>query len=285
MVKNNIALGALLIIASELSMLFTGMIIKNISSDIPTEQVVFIRNLLGLCLLLPWLIRKGFGRLKTNHIGLHVFRSIVGLASMVCLFYSWAHMPLAQAALLKQTAPIWTPVFAYFWLKESIGIKTIIAIFIGFVGVVFIINPSTEDSIDFVILVAIASAALAGLAKVIIRKMSTTETPGRIVFYFALIGTLVSAIPAMLVWVDLSYFQLGALFAIAIFSTIAQLLLSKAYGLAPAGQLGPYTYTSVAFAALFGWLFWEEVLELNTGVGIFIIIAAGIMAIMDKKKV
>jgi len=262
MKDQNIALGATLIILSELGLLSTGMIIKSISSDVPTEQIVFVRNLFGLFILIPWLIRKGISRLETKHIGLHISRSLVGLTAMICLFYSWGHMPLAQASLLKQTSPLFIPIFAFFWINESIGIKTILSIFIGFVGVILIINPAgTDTEFNIIILIALLGAMLAGLAKVIIRKMSATETPGRIVFYFALIGTLVSTIPAMLAWVSLSWLQWGALAAIALLSTIAQLSISKAYSHAPAGQLGLYTYTSVAFAAFFGWLIWDEVLN------------------------
>jgi len=282
MQNHNIALGALLIILSELALLATGMIIKTLSSEVPTEQIVFIRNLIGLFILIPWLIRKGISRLHTQRIGLHIFRGLVGLTAMVCLFYTWGHLPLAQASLLKQTSPIFIPIFAFFWIKESIGLKTIIAIFIGFIGVVFIINPGAAQ-FNTVILIAIAGAMLAGLAKVIIRKMSSTETPGRIVFYFALIGTIVSAIPAMLSWVSLNWVQISSLFAIAVFSTIAQLSLSKAYSHAPAGQLGPYTYTSVAFAALFGWLIWDEVLSFNTLMGILVIVLAGMLAMTDRR--
>ncbi len=283
--NQNIALGALLIILSELALLATGMIIKTISSEVPTEQIVFIRNLIGLFLLIPWLIRKGISRLHTKQIGLHIFRGLVGLTAMVCLFYTWGHLPLAQAALLKQTSPLFIPIFAFFWIKESIGFKSIIAIVIGFLGVVLIISPGADATrFNMVILIALAGAMLAGLAKVIIRKMSVTETPGRIVFYFALIGTIVSAIPAMLSWVSLNWIQIGSLVGIAIFSTIAQLSLSKAYSHAPAGQLGPYTYTSVAFAALFGWLIWDEVLGLNTLLGISIIVFAGILAVTDRVK-
>ncbi len=284
MQNHNIALGALLIVLSELALLATGMIIKTLSSEVPTEQIVFVRNLIGLFILIPWLIRKGISRLHTERIGLHIFRGLVGLTAMVCLFYTWGHLPLAQASLLKQTSPIFIPIFAFFWIKESIGLKTIIAIFIGFIGVVFIINPGAGAAhFNTVILIAIAGAMLAGLAKVIIRKMSSTETPGRIVFYFALIGTIVSAIPAMLSWVSLNWVQVGSLFGIAAFSTIAQLSLSKAYSHAPAGQLGPYTYTSVAFAALFGWLIWDEVLSFNTLMGILVIVLAGMLAMKDRR--
>jgi len=285
--KNNIALGALLITASELSLLFTGMIIKQISSDVPLEQIVFLRNLIGLTLLLPWLFNKGINRLHTQRISMHIFRGIVGVSAMVCMFYAWGHLPLAQAALLKQTSPLFIPIIAYLWLQERIGKKTIMALFIGFIGVAMIINTDTKDDIqnnsfNFAIIIAVIGAVLAGVAKVSIRTMRSTETPGRIVFYFALIGTLVSVIPAILAWVELSWMQLAYLGGIALFSTIGQLLLSKAYGLAPAGQLGPYTYTSVIFAALFGWLIWGEVLLINTWIGIFIIIFAGILAIRDR---
>lgn len=284
MKNQNIALGAALIILSELALLTTGMIIKSISAEVSTEQIVFIRNLFGLFILIPWLIRKGISRLETKRIGLHISRGLVGLSAMICLFYSWGHMPLAQASLLKQTSPMFIPIFAFFWINESIGIKTICSIFIGFVGVVLIINPAgTEAQFNIAIFIALLGAMLAGLAKVIIRKMSATETPGRIVFYFALIGTLVSAIPALISWVSLTGLQWGALAAIAVFSTIAQLSISKAYSHAPAGQLGPYTYTSVAFAAFFGWLLWDELLNYTTFAGILIIVLAGILAMTDRR--
>ena len=181
--KNNLALGALLIIASELAILMTGMIIKVIIDDVPLEQIIFLRNLMGLILLLPWLFSKGMSRLHTKHPLMHITRGIVGMIAMVCVFYGWSHLPLAQAALLKQTSPLFIPFIAYFWLQERIGIKTIIALFIGFIGVIFIINPSAQHGeVNNAIFIAIFGAILAGVAKVTIRKMRTTETPGRIVF-------------------------------------------------------------------------------------------------------
>ncbi len=281
--KNNIALGALLIIASELSLLFTGMIIKQITDDVPLEQIVFLRNLMGLALLMPWLFNKGIQRLHTKRLSMHILRGIVGVSAMVCMFYTWGHLPLAQAALLKQTSPLFIPFIAYLWLHERIGIKTIIGLIMGFIGVLLIINPDAQQAdFNFAIIVALIGAILAGVAKVSIRKMRSTETPGCIVFYFALTGTIASIIPAVLAWEHLNWIQWAYLVGIALFSTIGQLLLSKAYGLAPAGQLGPYTYTSVAFAALFGWLIWSETLVINTWIGIIIIVFAGILAVTDR---
>lgn len=100
MKNQNIALGASLIILSELALLATGMIIKTVSSEISTEQIVFIRNFFGLLILVPWLIRKGISRLETQHIGLHISPGVVGVTAMVCLFYAWGHMRLNHRPLL-----------------------------------------------------------------------------------------------------------------------------------------------------------------------------------------
>lgn len=286
MQNKNILLGVLLIIFGELLLLAVGMIIKTLTADgVPTEQMVFLRSILSLALLMPWLMRKGISRLYTQRIGLHIARGVLGVTAMMCVFYSWGNLPLAQASLLKQTSPLFISIIAFLWLRESLGNKTIFAIITGFIGVALIIDPGAENThFNIVIFVALAGAMLAGSAKVVVRRMSTTETPGRIVFYFSLIGTLVSAVPASWVWMSLSWLQVVAITGIAVLSTTAQLAITKAFSYAPAGQIGFYTYTSVAFAALFGWLIWNEVLSWQTILGILVIVAAGVLAALDKSQ-
>ncbi|MFG1491573.1 DMT family transporter, partial [Oceanospirillum sp. HFRX-1_2] len=135
------------------------------------------------------------------------------------------------------------------------------------------------------VLIALGGASLGALAKVTIRRMRTTEPAQRIVFYFAFFSAIFSFIPALLVWQAISWQILAWLFVVAATSTLAQLFLSKAYGFAPAGQLGPFTYGSVAFAALMGWWLWGEVLSLNTWLGIALITGGGILAMLGKELV
>lgn len=286
MQNKNVLLGISLIIGGELLLLMVGMIIKTLTADdVPTAQMVFLRSILSLALLLPWLMRKGISRLYTRRIGLHIARGVLGVTAMMCVFYSWGNLPLAQASLLKQTSPLFISIIAFLWLRERLGRKTILAIISGFIGVALIIDPGAENAhFNIVIFVALAGAMLAGAAKVVVRKMSTTETPGRIVFYFSLVGTLASAVPASWVWVSLNWFQLAAIIGIAALSTTAQFAITKAFSYAPAGQIGFYTYTSVAFAALFGWLIWHEVLGWQTILGILVIVVAGVLAALDRNR-
>ncbi|MGI1671359.1 MAG: DMT family transporter [Neptuniibacter sp.] len=281
--NSNLYQAALFIVLSELFLVCSGMVVKQITGQLPTEVIVFARNLFGLALLLPWLLRNGFSAIKTDYLRYHIMRAVVGVTAMMCLYYSWGHLPLAEAAMIKQTAPFFIPLFAFLWLGEKVGFAVKLAIVTGFCGVLLILNP-TQGELNFSVIIALFGAMLGALAKVVIRRMSGTESPQRIVFYFALISACLSFIPAALNWVTPNLEQLLWLVLMAITSTVAQLLLSRGYGMAPAGQLGPYTYASVAFAALFGWIIWEEVLGLNSWLGLILIFGAGVMSLSGKKK-
>jgi len=282
--RSGLVMGAGLILISELFLVLSGMVVKFIADDVPVQMIVFFRNALGLVILMPWLMRNGLQAIKTDRIRLHLMRAGVGVTAMTCLFYSWGYLPLAQAALLKQTAPFFIPVIAFIWLGERIPLIVKVAILIGFAGTFLVLSPD-EGRLNIAVLIAVGGAALGALAKVTIRKMRTTEPAQRIVFYFAFFSAIFSFIPALLVWQPLAWQSLIWLFVVAGTSTLAQLFLSKAYGLAPAGQLGPFTYGSVAFAALMGWWLWGEVLSLNTWLGIGLITGGGILAVLGKELV
>ena len=281
--QENLIKGALLILLSELFLVLSGTVIKQIATELPTESIVFFRNLLGLVILLPLLMRVGVQGIKTDLLRFHFMRAAVGVTAMSCLYYSWAHLPLAMAALLKQTAPFFIPLIGYFWLSERLGVRTLLAIFVGFIGVYAVLNPQ-EGSLNMAVLIAIFGAALGGLAKVTIRRMSGSESPQRIVFYFALFSTVLAAIPALRVWVTPDLTQLMWLALLAGTSTLAQLLLSQGYSFAPAGQLGAFTYGSVVFAALLGWWLFAETPALHTWIGIVLISSAGIFAIRARGR-
>lgn len=283
MKSNHFLIGAVLILLSEMFLVLSGMVIKQLSGELPTEVIVFFRNFLGLVLFLPWLLRKGVRVLHTTKLRFHLMRAGVGVTAMACLFYTWGHLPLAQAALLKQTAPFFMPLIAFWWLGERISTQVKIAIAVGFVGVALILNPQ-ESTVNLGILIALVGACLGALAKVTVRRMRDTESPQLIVFYFAFFSALLSAIPAWLTGSSLTLIQFGWLILLATTSTVAQLFLSKAYGMAEAGQLAPYTYGSVAMAALLGWWVWGEVLGWNTLFGILLVSSAGIVALLGKRN-
>jgi drug/metabolite transporter (DMT)-like permease len=267
--------GAGLILLSELFLVLSGVIIKQISTDLPTEVIVLFRNVFALVVLLPWLARKGLKVTKTQLLRFHFLRAFVGVSAMSCLYYAWANLPLAQAALLKQTAPFFVPLFSFWWLGERLHWSATLAILIGFAGVYAVLNPH-EGTFNHAVLIALGGAMLGAFAKVVIRRMTVSESSQVIVFYFALFSSLLASIPAFLVWKTPELIHWVWLFALAGTSTVAQLLLSHGYRFAPAGQLGPFTYASIIFATLLGWWLWSETLALHTWIGIALILSAGV---------
>ena len=274
--SQNLLLGALLVVTAELCMASMGAVVKFLGQSLPHEMTVFARNLAGLFVLAPLLSRKGFSW-RTNVIHLHLLRSLSGVAAMYCFFYAIIHLPLADSMLLKMTAPLFMPLIALLWLQESVTSWTIYALLLGFVGVWIIVDPTGE--INWIALVGVTGGLLAALAKVSIRRLSRTEPTTRIVFYFAITATLVSAIPAMLVWKQPAAMEIAMMVLMGIFGTAGQLALTRAYSVSNAGTVAPLTYFSVVFGGIYGYVFWAEIPDSQFLFGAVLIAIAGIMTL------
>ncbi|MDX1251876.1 MAG: DMT family transporter [Gammaproteobacteria bacterium] len=277
MYPENRAHGALLAIAAAFMFAAMGAVIKAASAHLPNEMVVFFRNFFGLLALLPWLLRGGVRALATQRFGSHLTRSLAGLAAMYCFFYAIAKLHLAEAVLLNFTAPLFIPFIALLWLHERVERNVWWAIIVGFLGIALILKPGM-DIFSPAALIGLASGALAAFAMVNIRRMSETEPTTRIVFYFSTVSVIVSALPLLWRWQTPGPEALGLMVVAGIFATSGQLLLTRGYALAPAALVGPFTYSSVVFAALFGWLLWEEMPDALSLAGAVLVCLAGIMA-------
>jgi len=280
---NKLLQGALLILLGEALLAVMGAIIKHLSLDLPTEVIVFYRNLFGLLLLLPIVFNSGFSSLKTQKFHLHLLRAGVGLTAMYGFFYVLGNMPLAEAFLVKLTTPFFMPIIAAIWLGESIRRKNVAAIALGFIGVIFILRPGT-DAFTPIALIGIGAAFLAGSAKVTIRLMGSTESSVTIVFYFGVISSILAAIPLLWSWqVPLAH-NWPWIVLMGLAGTLGQLALTRAYRIANPGQIGPYVYSSVVYGAALGWFIWGESLLISTIIGSALIILAGILNLSRPKK-
>ncbi len=258
-----------------------GATIKLASHQLNNEMVVFLRNLFGLLLILPTIWRMGPAEIRTCRPGMHLLRSLTGLTAMYCFFYALAHLDLAEAMLLNYSAPLFIAIIAVLWLGEQITLPLLLALLSGFAGIALILKPDTGIIAPASLIGALAGL-FAGIAMVSIRRMSDSEPTMRIVFYFSLIATLVSAIPLFWFWRTPAPGSIAIMLLAGLFATGGQVLLTRSYGLAPASRVGPYIYTSVLFAALIGWLFWRETLDAWALVGAMLVCCSGILAIRRK---
>lgn len=266
--------GALLLLLAEACFAGIGAIVKFTSATATEAQVVFFRNFFALLLMLPFLFKHGFSLLKTKRWYLHASRALTGIISMYCFFYVLARLPLAQGMLVLLLSPFVVPIIARFWLKERPSRITLAGIVLGFAGVVLAL-PTPDPNLNLILLVALVSAILVAVTKTTIRYMSDTEPAVRIVFYFSLLTAVLSAIPVPFYWQPLNSGVWLAFLGMGVLAAIGQLAMTRAYAIAPASDIGMWTYSSVIFAGAFGYLFWQEPVTMSWAAGVLVIFYAG----------
>ena len=279
--------GALFLLLGEALLAIMAAMVRHLSDDLSTGQIVFFRNIAGLIALFPLLLHTGLAELKTQHFTGHLTRSLVGVSAMYCYFWALAHMPLTEAFLVKLSAPLFMPLLALWWLKEPAGRYSWLALLIGFAGVAVILLPQgSSNGADWplhAVLIGLLGAVLAAAAKVTIRSMSSTESSQRIVFYFGVISATVSLPAALLDWRPVPVEIWGWLALLGVIASAGQLALTKAYRMAPTGKIGVYVYSAVIYGALMGWWFWDEIPLWTTWAGAALIVAAGLVNLRGGK--
>lgn len=275
--KNDLRRGAQYAIQAAAAFAVTGACIKAAAPSTSNEVVVFVRCAVSLVALLPWTLRLGTGGIRTQKPGGHLLRAGFGVLAMYAFFYAIARLPLAEAMLLTYSTPLWVPFIAWFWIGERPPWVVLPASLLGLLGIALIVKPGSAQIEWLAGLAGVASGVLAGCAMVSIRRISDTEPALRIVFYFALLSTLISAIPLLWAWQTPSPEAWLLLIGAGLFATVGQLNLTQAYGWAPAARVGPFTYTAVLFSAVLAWLLWDEALDRWSIVGALLVIATCVL--------
>lgn len=277
------------LLVGELLIAILAAMVRKLSVDLSTDQIIFFRNLMGLIALLPLLYRSGLAELKTNHFMGHLARSIIGVSAMYCYFWTLAHIPLTEAFLVKLSAPLFLPFFAYLWLREPTSKMNILALIVGFAGVFTILWPNLGENSHndwplTALWVGLLGAVLMALSKIAIRSMAATENSQRIVFYYAVIASLVTLPGALINWQPVPAVIWVWLIILGVIASAAQLAVTKGYRIAPTGAIGVYSYSAIIYGALLGWLFWQEIPSWFTWAGAVLIVMAGLINIYNRES-
>jgi drug/metabolite transporter (DMT)-like permease len=269
--------GAAYAIAAAAAFAVTAACVKSVATGVGNEVIVFFRNAVSLAILLPWLLRGGENLWRTSRLTGHLWRTGFGICAMYCFFYAIAHLNLAEAILLTYSTPLFIPLIAWLWIREPTPAVILPAVLIGLVGIGLIVKPA-PTGVSVASVVGVLSGICAAAAMVSIRRISDTEPAVRIVFYFAALSTLISAVPLAWTWDTPTTGELALLTATGVFATIGQLCLTRAYALAPAARIGAFTYVAVVFAGLIGWALWDERPDGYSIAGMALVIGCCLMA-------
>ena len=293
--KDNIKQAIKYMVFASLLFAFTGAFAKLLSQFITSLEVVFFRNLGGVILI-------GLSIYKTplNQNGgkpiLLFFRGFIGFVALLMYFYDISHISLAQAQTFSKTAPIFTAIFAYIFIKERLDLKSWIGVFIGFIGILFITH-FTGENLSKTDWLGILSGIGAGLAYTSIRELKNFYDTRAIVLSFMLVGTIG---PIILMIIAEFYTTSNLDFMIAKFimphgiawiyalglgvaATFSQLFMTKAYMSAKGGIVGTFSYTNIIFSIAIGMLLGDKFPDILVIFGIILIILSGVLVASNKK--
>jgi len=252
---------------------------KFASGHASTVAIVTIQYLVCSLLCLPRILRAGLrSSLHTRLPGLHLLRGGAGVLGFYLFYAAIEHIPLVDAMLLRQSAPLLVPLVVWAWSREQVGGRAWLPLLVGFAGIVVILRPGPQG-FSLWHAAGLVSAATLALSMVATRALAATEPTPRILFYYAVLSLACIApfapgefegLPAA-VWAAMLYV------GVAIYATLD--LYTRAYGMAPTAAIAPINYFSVVLAALWGWLFWDQVPDHWSVLGSVLVIAGGVLTI------
>ena len=234
--------------------------IKATGDNLPLFEVVFFRSFFALIPLFLVIFYFNLKITSINNYKLHFFRGLVGIAAKSLFFISLRYVPLIEMQTISYSSVFFISILSIFFLGEKIGYRRVIAIIVGFIGVVIILKPDVNLFSNYSVLPLLASIFLS-MAVIILKKILLTNNNILSVWTFTLFATLFSLFFFNDDWIWPNNFDLVLLIASGILGFVAQLCLSKSFQLADASVLAPLDFTSVIWAFLIGYIIFGEFLS------------------------
>jgi S-adenosylmethionine uptake transporter len=252
-----------------------GVCVKFAAAHYHAMELVGYRGIVSMAITFAWARAVGVS-LRTQRVGMHAWRGVIGAISLLAWFYALAHLPLATAMTLNYMSSIWVAAFLIGGAliygradKQGLLFATVLA---GFGGVVMVLRPAIE-----------ANQLWAGL----IGMMSgiTAAPEARVVFYFAAASavfgfgaSLFTGFSSLASWHALWILPIGLL------ASLGQICMTRAYASGATMLVANLQYSGIVFAALLGVIVFGDKLPLIAWIGMAVIIASGIAATLLRNR-
>lgn len=246
------------------------------------HQLVASQYFVGFCLYLPLLVRGGKAAVKTERAGLHCLRGLAGLGAFYAYYAAIQHIPLLEATLLRNSAPLLVPLIALWFLRIRIPAARWWPLLIGFAGVLIILRP-LPALLSVWHLVGFAAAWMMAASMITTRLLTYTESNQVVLFYYFSVALLVSTPLALWTWRTAPWWVYGLLLVLGLGLALALWLYTLAYRAAKPSVLAPVSYMSVVFAGFWGWLFWRETPDTVAGIGTLLVVISAVMILWQDK--
>lgn len=240
-------------------------------------ESLFYRQALALPFVVAWLsMSGGLGAVRTQRIGVHASRMLLGMTGMLLNFLSYILLLPAEAATIGFTMPIFGTILSALILRETTGVHRWSAVLIGFVGVLVMIRPDADHFPIQGVAVAIAGALVTASVSLVLRALGRTESAGVVVFWFTTLSMVPLGIAMPFFAQGHDLLTWGLLLLIGGFGGIAQLCLTASLRWGPVSVVLPMDYSAIIWTTLLGVAIGENWPMLTTWIGAALIIASGL---------
>lgn len=250
---------------------FNDLIMKYLGQNLPSVEISFWRFFFGTLSLIPFMIYFGKTSWKSTRPLVHTLRGSLLFVGITLWCYGLTIVPIATVTVLNFSIPLFTLALARIFLKERIGWQRLLATIIGFSGILAILNP-TEIGFQPIALVLVLASLMFATLDVINKKFIINESMLSMLFYSALVATILSGIPTYFVWQTPTFQQLGILSILGIAGNLILYCILKAFSAMDASALAPVRYFELVISILFGFFFFQELPGWSTALGAAIII-------------
>ena len=220
---------------------------------------------------------------KSKNIKLQIFRSLLSVIESGCFVLSFKYLSLADAHSIGSLAPVIVVALSAIILKEKVSTKTWMAIFVGFIGVLIILRP-TSSIFDPKAFLPLIAAFILGLYQVITKQVSKHDATEVSLFYTSIIGILIMSFLATTFWTPINPSTYVLFLAIGIFFSLGIYLQIIALSKARASIIQPFHYTLIFWAIILGYIFYDDVPDLFTIIGAIIITLSGVFVLNQVSK-
>ncbi len=283
---DNYMRGALMIIVSAFCFACMNVCVR-MAGDIPSVQKSFFRNLTAVFFAGMVILRKQIPlKVRKEARMALAMRCIFGTIGILCNFYAIDHLLVADASILNKLSPFFAVIFSYFLLKEKITPFQAACIFIAFTGCLFIVKPGFQNTALVPALIGVCGGLAAGAAYTMVRKLGTMEVKGPvIVFFFSLFSCLIVIPWIALHFMPMTMGQTAVLLLAGLCAAGGQFSITAAYTYAPAKKISIYDYSQIIFAAVLGFILFNEVPDGYSFFGYFLVMLASlIMFLYNSRK-
>jgi len=278
------------------------VIIKWISGKYPVHEIVLIRSCFAIIpILFIAHLEGGLHLLRTNHFVAHIIRSFLFFGAYTCFYLSLAALPLAETVSLFFSAPIFITILSVTSLGEKVEFRSWIAVLVGFLGVIIMLKPSSK-MIDPAAFLALFTAFLYAIASILTRKLGKTENGVSLAFYPTVMYIIYSPILSIALnniavtqkshpslaflfrqWQLPSQGDLFLFIVLGLIAAAGFYFLSQAYRLGRPSTVAPFEYISVPLSVVWGYVFWKDILEPQSVIGMVLIVGSGLYIFGSKK--